>query len=395
MVKLKYLFQIMLAMGNPLREIHVFADIKHWLAVSLDLCQRDLTNFGKRIDWRRARDYVFGLRELSDDLETTCDIPSETLTIMRHASRIALTDVGDGVADANFEGTSPTTASFVRTTYVNGAEGIVTDQDQLQHGDFNGFQDALFDNEMNLLVVEAQKHFEATNSKASLKAGFFEFINARGFYRETCNSANIKHKDLARRYIELQSILLCVIAPYWSEILKKYNSIQYACYATAPATDAVLAQCESTSMAQQTASTPRKRSSRGRRSPTKLHSTTKPKKLIVFVAGSFPHCQEKYIDPGQSAWEAISRSVRDVKTLNRRIAQMALGRKLALDEASALSQMALGLKTTAGVSAIDLVLVDDDGKHGVDGGGLAGMEELPVQARAAVPGEPTFAFQNT
>ena len=53
-VKLKYQFQIMLALGIPLKEIHRFADPHYWLTFFPPLCKRDLTDFGARIDWRRS-----------------------------------------------------------------------------------------------------------------------------------------------------------------------------------------------------------------------------------------------------------------------------------------------------------------------------------------------------
>lgn len=53
-VKMKYQFQIMLALGIPLDEIHRFADPQYWLTFFPPLCRRDLTNFGARIDWRRS-----------------------------------------------------------------------------------------------------------------------------------------------------------------------------------------------------------------------------------------------------------------------------------------------------------------------------------------------------
>ena len=52
--QLKYQFQIMLAMGVPLQDIHLFADPRQWLEYFPDLCHRDLGHFGARIDWRRA-----------------------------------------------------------------------------------------------------------------------------------------------------------------------------------------------------------------------------------------------------------------------------------------------------------------------------------------------------
>lgn len=53
-VNLKYQFQIMLALGIPIEDIHKFADPNHWLEFFPPLCQRDLTNFGARVDWRRS-----------------------------------------------------------------------------------------------------------------------------------------------------------------------------------------------------------------------------------------------------------------------------------------------------------------------------------------------------
>lgn len=53
-VKLKYQFQIMIALGIPKEEIHKFADANYWLEYFPPLCKRDLNNFGARIDWRRS-----------------------------------------------------------------------------------------------------------------------------------------------------------------------------------------------------------------------------------------------------------------------------------------------------------------------------------------------------
>jgi leucyl-tRNA synthetase len=52
-VKMQYQFQIMRAIGIPMEDIHLFADPQHWLEFFPPLCQRDLNNFGARIDWRR------------------------------------------------------------------------------------------------------------------------------------------------------------------------------------------------------------------------------------------------------------------------------------------------------------------------------------------------------
>ena len=53
-VKMKYQFQIMLALGIKRDEIHKFADARYWLKFFPPLCKDDLNNFGARIDWRRS-----------------------------------------------------------------------------------------------------------------------------------------------------------------------------------------------------------------------------------------------------------------------------------------------------------------------------------------------------
>jgi leucyl-tRNA synthetase len=53
-VKMKYQFQIMRALGIPVEEIYLFADPAYWLDFFPPICQQDLTNLGCRIDWRRS-----------------------------------------------------------------------------------------------------------------------------------------------------------------------------------------------------------------------------------------------------------------------------------------------------------------------------------------------------
>lgn len=61
-------------------------------------------------------------------------------------------------------------------------EETVKDE-KLRTGPLNDFQDVLFDNEMNALVNEAKKHYEETSYKLALKAGHYDFLNARDSYR--------------------------------------------------------------------------------------------------------------------------------------------------------------------------------------------------------------------
>ncbi|EDK42028.1 leucyl-tRNA synthetase [Lodderomyces elongisporus NRRL YB-4239] len=50
----KYQFEIMLQLGIPKEEVAKFADSDHWLKFFPPLCQKDVTAFGARVDWRRS-----------------------------------------------------------------------------------------------------------------------------------------------------------------------------------------------------------------------------------------------------------------------------------------------------------------------------------------------------
>lgn len=149
------------------------------------------------------------------------------------AARIALADAGDGVTDANFEEDVADAAILKLYNARLWIEDVAKDA-ALRTGPLNSYQDALFNNDMNLLVNEARKYYEETSYKLALKAAYFDFTSARDFYREACAGAEIKmHKDLIFRYFELQALVLAVIAPHWSdyvwrEILNKPHSIQSA-----------------------------------------------------------------------------------------------------------------------------------------------------------------------
>jgi leucyl-tRNA synthetase len=345
------------------------------------------------------------------------------------ATRIALADAGDGVTDANFEEDVADNNVLRLFNLREWCEEVVKDQDQLRTGELNLFQDALFNNEMNSLVAEAQKHYEGTDYKLALKAALYDFTGARDFYREACNSAGIKmHKDIALRYIELQALLLTVVAPHWSEyiwleVLKKPETIQNALYPTAPKADASLTAARE--YVRNTASNVNSAESAQQKKKAKGKDISfdpkKPKKLTIFTTDRFPAWQEKYVDLVRGSWDSVSNSMKNEKELSGKIGKMGemkkampfvqalkrrlqagepvetvLDRKLAFDELAVLKEMVAGLKRTAGLKVIDLVQVEEGGKKGkvVGGDGEGEKDVLPPQAEHAVPGQPTFNFEN-
>jgi len=216
---------------------------------------------------------------------------------------------------------------------VNNKEWIeeVIKDETLRTGELNSFQDALFDNEMNALVNEARKHYEETSYKLALKAGHYDFLNARDSYREACNAAGIPlHKDLVLKYIRLQALVLTPIAPHWSEyiwreVLDEKSSVQFALFPEVPAADLALSAAReyvktTASNVNSAEASQLKKMAKGKQSD---FDPKKPKKLTIFITDSFPAWQTKYIDLLKEVWDPAKNSQKiDDKELNGRIGKM-------------------------------------------------------------------------
>ena len=344
------------------------------------------------------------------------------------ASRIALADAGDGVTDANFEEDVADNSILRLFTLREWCEEMVKDQDTiLRSGPKNDFLDALFENEMNSIVHECHQHYEATDYKLALKSALYDFTSARDFYRETSAAAGVKmHKDLVLQYIELQALLLAVIAPHWSEyiwleVLHKPSTIQNALYPVVPTPKAALTATREYVRATSSNITSAEGAALKKQKKGKDigYDLKKPKKLTIFAAAKFPAWQEKYIDLVRHSWDEEANKITDDKELNGKIAKMGemkkampfvmslkkrlmageksdvvFDRKLAFDEIQTLKNMVPGLKKAAGLAVVELVEVAEGGKSGKVVGEEREVTGLPPQAEAAVPAAPTFSFEN-
>lgn len=91
-----------------------------------------------------------------------------------------------------------------------------------------------------------------------------------------------------------------------------------------------------------------------------------------------------------------------VQALRRRLAngesaESVFERKLLFDELDTLRKMAAGLRRTTGCTTVDVVAVEEGGKVGrvvLGEGEGKSRERLPPVAEAAVPGNPSFYFEN-
>ena len=352
------------------------------------------------------------------------------------ACRIALADAGDGVEDANFEETVANQIILRMHTLKEWCEEVLSalETSKLRNSSpLDTFWDTLFENEMHILVHEARTHYSALNFKAALKAALYDFTSSRDFYREATTAAGIgMHANLVRKYIELQALLITPIAPHWAdyiyqEVLHHDTTIQNALWPTVPAPDPSLTAAREYVRATSSNITSAEAAQQKRKDKGKSTSfdPKKPKKLSIFFAASFPAWQDEYIALVRENFDALKVSVNEkvvgetlkakggsemkkampfVQGLKKRLyagekQEVVFERKLPFVEAEVLGEMVKGLKRTTGCKVIEVVEVEgEEGERKgkvIAGDGVGERKEtLPPAAGSAVPGSPSFHFEN-
>ncbi|KAJ5231041.1 hypothetical protein N7489_011749 [Penicillium chrysogenum] len=340
------------------------------------------------------------------------------------ATRIAFADAGDSIEDANFEESVANSNILRLYTLKEWIEEVVKDE-ALRTGPADAFADKLFNNELNSLVRETQKHYQDTDFKLALKSGLYDFTSSRDSYREASTAAGVgMHRDTILRYIELQALMLAPIAPHWAEyiwleVLKKSESIHFAQFPAVPEPSPELTAAQN--YVRGTASNIMGSEANFTKKLSKGKAITfdprKPKKLTIFVAKKYPNWQEKYIDLVRESFDSLNLSFNDkelnakvgkfgemkkampfVQNLKRRLVNAGespatvFDRKLPFDEFAVLSEMVGGLKRTSGFKEIEVIAVDEGGKTGEVVG--TGEKREGLSGENAVPGTPTFQFVN-
>ena len=144
--------------------------------------------------------------------------------------RLALADAGDVLEDANFN-TAQANAGILRLyTLIDWIKETVDDLPNLRSGPTNQFYDRVFENDINVAVSLADKHYSNTMFREAMIVGFYEFLQARDRYRELSAAGKGMHKGLIRQYIKTQMILLAPVCPHvadyvWREILQEPGSV--------------------------------------------------------------------------------------------------------------------------------------------------------------------------
>jgi leucyl-tRNA synthetase len=262
----------------------------------------------------------------------------------------------------------------------------------------------------------------------AIKSALYDFTSARDFYREATTASGIgMDKDLLLKYIEYQALILTPIAPHWAdyiyqEVLHTSGTIQNALWPKVPEPSASLTSAReyvrSTSSNITSAEAAQlKKKSKGKQV---TFDPKLPKKLTIFAAASFPAWQDQYIELVRQEFEKTG--LKDDKDLLERVKKMGdpkkampfvqsmkrsimsgeeprkvFDRSLPFDELKVLKEMVTGLKKTTGCKEVEIVLAKEGGKTGevvVGDGEGSKREGLPQPAEAAVPGLPTFYFEN-
>ncbi|KAK5119381.1 hypothetical protein LTR85_007737 [Meristemomyces frigidus] len=368
------------------------------------------------------------------------------------ATRIAMADAGDGIEDANFEETVANSNILRMYELRQWCESVVNDarllkddetyeavrqserhknNDAIQRTGAKGFWDEIFENELNGLVKVAEAEYEATNYKAATKSALYDFLSARDFYREITKAAGLgMHRDCVVRYIELQALMVTVVAPHWAEhiwleVLKKRDSVQNARWPQVPAQKAELTAAREYVRNTQSNITSAegaqlKKMAKGKQTS---YDPKKAKKLSIFAAERYPAWQDGIIDVVRQHFSdmkldvsAVSKAIPKaeskrampfVQSLKKSLEsgvsspETVFERKLAFDEVTVLREMVPGLKqTVVKCAVVEVVAVQEGGKSGKVVGGSEGVKEgevrsgLPLSAENAVPGQPTFFFEN-
>lgn len=141
------------------------------------------------------------------------------------ATRFALADAGDTVDDANFVVDTANAAILKLTKELTWMEETLEAIESLRSGPEKIFADRVFENEINIAITVTDKAYNDMLFREALKTGFFDLQLAKDEYRLSCGVSGM-HRDLALRFMEVQTILLTPICPHygeqvWSSILKK------------------------------------------------------------------------------------------------------------------------------------------------------------------------------
>lgn len=339
-------------------------------------------------------------------------------------ARIALADAGDTIEDANFDESNANAAILRLFNLKEWAEDMVKNSDKLRTGPITDFFDVAFENEMNNLIEQTHKCYTLTHYKAALKYGLFDFQTSRDYYREATKTM---HKDLVFRYIEAQALLITPVAPHFAdylyrEILGHKESVQNAAFpkVSKPVDKKVLDALEYVKNVQRSIREAEGQALKKKKGKGADVDQTKPAKLTLLVAESFPEWQAGCIEVVRELFEAQSlndnkkikekvnpkemkRAMPFISLLKQRLATESpasvFDRELSFNEIETIKAVKDNLEKAAQLIKIkefDVVVYNHGDKNGKNIF-TDEEQELPNSAKileTAVPGQPGVIIRN-
>ncbi|KAG4300705.1 hypothetical protein PCANB_002964 [Pneumocystis canis] len=347
------------------------------------------------------------------------------------ATRLTLADAGDGLDDANFEEMTANSTILRLHTLGLWCKEQIQELDNFRSGEMN-FHDHAFENEMNELIQLTYNHYANTSYKLALKVGFYDFQAARDWYREVSHYHGV-HKNLIKRWIEVQVLLVLPFIPHfseyiWSDILKNKSSIHHVCFPiiSKPIDNSIssgLTYLRSiTRIIREEERQQLKKQKKGR---SVLFDPKKSKKITIFVTDEFPKWQQKYINILQECYNKETNSFDEKNLLSKTsklgeikkvlpfIQQMkslvlnqsekttveeVLKKNMIFDELNILSNSISFLKQNLKITILEIfkIIYNNNGEIILAKSILNDnkIEIVPENAKNAIPGHPAFLFEN-
>lgn len=342
------------------------------------------------------------------------------------ATRVALADAGDGMEDANFEASTANAAILRLHTLKEWAEEVVQMPETANApvaGTPAEFWGRVFEAEMAKCVQEAEQAYDGMMYRDALKAGLYELQGARDRYRDAVGGDGEMDGKLARKYLEVQTILIAPFAPHlaeylWVQVLghtEGSGTVMEARWPEVPVPEdsvKVLAAAEYirdlTRRVREAEMTAQKRKKSTNFDPSK------PKALTLYVAATYPAWQEGAIEVVKGLYEQ-SGSLEDGKALKAALAKggwmkdkrvmpfvqevkkrvgalgadAAFSRTLEFDESKTLELLGTGVQRALGYETLVVKSKEKvlEGGEGVD-------DAEKRRADLAVPAEPSIYFEN-
>ncbi|KZT05237.1 leucine-tRNA ligase [Laetiporus sulphureus 93-53] len=335
------------------------------------------------------------------------------------AARLCLADAGDGIEDANFDEKTANANILRLFTLIGWCEEMIQDESKLRYGKRN-YHDRVFEEEVYSRINTTNQCYADMQYKDAMKYGFYELQSTRDWYREVTADVGM-HGDLVKWWIRAAALLVCPVAPHFSEhvwrtVLKEPKSVHHARWPEPRPADQTI--IDSGAYMRDTIKTMRdaelsllKKISRGKQGHAP-YDPTKPRAVRIYVAATFPEWQNQCVRAVKEAYVAEADKVDDVKVrelltqqglikdkrvmpfvqaFKKRIAQFgaqtAFNRTVPFSEVKVLEQILPYLKKTLNLVDAEVLLADDAKAKATDTFTKSIIE-------GAEPGNPAFEYRN-